>query len=85
MNRDDKKLVFVSYAHVDKRFLGKELKPFLDHLELREHIELWHDQLIGTGDIVIIPAGVAHGFSEITEAITYMVVRIDPEQLVQLK
>lgn len=42
-------------------------------------------QRIGEGDIVIIPAGVAHGFSEITEPITYMVVRIDPERLVTLK
>jgi len=39
---------------------------------------------IGAGDVVIIPAGVAHGFSEITEAITYMVVRIDPERLVSV-
>ena len=44
-----------------------------------------HSQLIGEGDVVIIPAGVAHGFSEITEAITYMVVRVDPEKLVELK
>jgi mannose-6-phosphate isomerase-like protein (cupin superfamily) len=42
-------------------------------------------QLIGEGDVVIIPAGVAHGFSEITAPITYMVVRIDPERLVALK
>ncbi len=34
---------------------------------------------------VIIPAGVAHGFSEITAPITYMVVRVDPEKLVELK
>ena len=47
--------------------------------------DIENSQLIGEGDIVIIPAGVAHGFSEITEAITYMVVRIDPEQLVKLK
>ncbi len=40
---------------------------------------------LGEGDVVIIPAGVAHGFSEITEAITYMVVRVDPEKLVALK
>jgi len=44
-----------------------------------------HSQLIEEGDIVIIPAGVAHGFSEITAPITYMVVRVDPEQLVELK
>jgi len=49
-------------------------------------IEEIHDsQPIAAGDIVIIPAGVAHGFSEISEPITYMVVRIDPDRLVQLK
>jgi mannose-6-phosphate isomerase-like protein (cupin superfamily) len=48
-----------------------------------ENVE--HSQLIGEGDVVIIPAGVAHGFSEITEPITYMVVRIDPQKLVALK
>ena len=42
-------------------------------------------QAVAPGDIVIIPAGVAHGFSEITETITYMVVRVDPDQLVELK
>ncbi len=40
---------------------------------------------VGPGDIVFIPAGVAHGFSEITEAITYIVYRVDPKQLVELK
>lgn len=44
-----------------------------------------NSQPIAAGDIVIIPAGVAHGFSEISEPITYMVVRIDPERLVELK
>lgn len=48
-------------------------------------IDVEHSQLIGEGDVVIIPAGVAHGFSEITDPITYMVVRIDPEKLVELK
>jgi len=50
MTRDDNKLVFVSYAHVDKEFLDKELMPFLKQLELGEQIELWHDRLIGTGE-----------------------------------
>ena len=51
VNDDDKnKLVFVSYAHRDKKFLDEELMPFLDHLVLGEQIELWHDQLIGTGE-----------------------------------
>lgn len=47
--------------------------------------EIDHSQPIAAGDIVIIPAGVAHGFSEISEPITYMVVRVDPERLVELK
>jgi mannose-6-phosphate isomerase-like protein (cupin superfamily) len=44
-----------------------------------------HSQTIGPGDVVIIPAGVVHGFSEITETLTYLVIRIDPEKLVRLK
>jgi creatinine amidohydrolase/Fe(II)-dependent formamide hydrolase-like protein/mannose-6-phosphate isomerase-like protein (cupin superfamily) len=40
---------------------------------------------IGAGDVLFIPAGVAHGFSEITEPITYIVYRIDPDQVVTLK
>jgi mannose-6-phosphate isomerase-like protein (cupin superfamily) len=42
-------------------------------------------QDIGPGDILFIPAGIAHGFSEITEPITYIVYRIDPDKLVTLK
>ncbi len=42
-------------------------------------------QSIAPGDVVFIPAGTAHGFSEITEAITYIVYRIDPDKLVELK
>jgi len=48
-------------------------------------VNVENSRLLETGDIVIIPAGVAHGFSEITEAIDYMVVRIDPDKLVALK
>ena len=40
---------------------------------------------IGPGDMAIIPTNSPHGFTEITEAITYIVVRVDPEQLVALK
>ena len=47
--------------------------------------EIENSQRVSAGDIVIIPAGVAHGFSEISEPITYMVVRVDPERLVKLK
>ena len=35
--------------------------------------------------MLIIPANSPHGFSEVTETITYIVVRVDPEQLVELK
>ena len=48
-------------------------------------VDIESSQPIGEGDIVIIPAGVAHGFSEITEPITYMVVRVDPDRRVALK
>lgn len=37
------------------------------------------------GDMVIVPAGVPHGFSRIEEAITYLVIRVDPDQVVELK
>ncbi len=40
---------------------------------------------VGPGDMVIVPAGTAHGFSEVVETITYLVVRVDPDQLVELK
>lgn len=36
---------------------------------------------ISSGDIVVIPAGVAHGFSKILDQITYLSIRIDPEQV----
>ena len=41
--------VFVSYCHKDKKYLD-EVLPFLEHLELREHIRLWHDRLLGVGE-----------------------------------
>lgn len=53
--------------------------------DLGRIVDVEKSQYVTTGDIVIIPAGIAHGFSEITEAIDYMVVRIDPEKLVNLK
>ena len=35
---------------------------------------------IGEGNVIIIPAGTPHYFSDIPESITYTVVRIDPSQ-----
>lgn len=40
---------------------------------------------VAPGDLVIIPAGVAHGFREIEEPITYLLFRTDPDQLLELK
>lgn len=40
---------------------------------------------ISKGDMVIIPAGTPHWFSEIQETLTYTVVRVDPSRVVKLK
>ncbi len=37
------------------------------------------------GDVVVIPAGVPHWFSEIDGSITYVVVRVDPGRILALK
>jgi len=40
---------------------------------------------VSAGDMVIIPAGVAHGFSEIEGPITYLVIRVDAARGLPLK
>jgi mannose-6-phosphate isomerase-like protein (cupin superfamily) len=40
---------------------------------------------ISKGDMVIIPAGTPHWFSEIQETLAYTVVRVDPQRVVALK
>jgi mannose-6-phosphate isomerase-like protein (cupin superfamily) len=40
---------------------------------------------LSPGDMVIIPAGTPHWFSEVDEAITCTVVRVDPGRVVALK
>ena len=40
---------------------------------------------ISVGDVVIIPAGVNHWFTDIQESLTYLVVRVDPGKVVALK
>jgi mannose-6-phosphate isomerase-like protein (cupin superfamily) len=40
---------------------------------------------IKAGDVVVIPAGVPHWFSEIEGSITYVVVRVDPNRLLATK
>lgn len=40
---------------------------------------------VGPGDMIIVPAGVAHGFSSVEQPLTYMVVRIDTAKVLPLK
>ena len=40
-----------------------------------------HRRPVSTGDIVIIPAGVPHGFAEIADHVTYLSIRPDVEHL----
>ena len=40
---------------------------------------------IAKGDLVIIPAGTPHWWREIQEAMTYTVIRIDPNRVIALK
>jgi len=42
-------------------------------------------QRVKAGDVVVIPAGVPHMFSEIEGSITYIVVRFDPDRLLTPK
>jgi quercetin dioxygenase-like cupin family protein len=37
------------------------------------------------GDMMVIPAGTGHWFTEIPDHITYMMVRIDPDKIVPTK
>ena len=37
--------------------------------------------VISEGDAVIIPAGISHGFSKILDSITYLSIRVDPDQV----
>jgi quercetin dioxygenase-like cupin family protein len=37
------------------------------------------------GDVIVIPAGTGHWFTEIPDHITYMMVRIDPDKVVPTK
>jgi mannose-6-phosphate isomerase-like protein (cupin superfamily) len=38
-------------------------------------------QAISAGDVVVIPAGVPHGFRHIQDQITYLSIRVDPDQV----
>jgi len=40
---------------------------------------------VSKGDMVVIPAGTPHGFTDVQEPITYTIVRIDPNRVLALK
>ena len=48
-------------------------------------IENGTSRKVKAGDVVIIPAGSAHWFSQIDQAIDYEVMRVDPGKLLSLK
>lgn len=48
-------------------------------------IEGGESHQIKEGDVIIIPAGTPHWFSKIDGAITYVVIRIDPSQILTLQ
>lgn len=44
-----------------------------------------HTYHLKTGDVIVIPAGTGHLFTEIPDHIVYMMVRIDPDKVVPTK
>jgi mannose-6-phosphate isomerase-like protein (cupin superfamily) len=48
-------------------------------------VENGESRRIGPGDSVIIPAGVPHWFENVQGTIKYLVVRVDPERLLETK
>jgi hypothetical protein len=40
-----------------------------------------YSRKVQTGDMIIIPTGVAHGWSQITDLVTYLSVRPDPDRV----
>lgn len=40
-----------------------------------------YSRKVGPGDIIIIPAGVGHGWSQITDHVDYLSIRPDPEKV----
>jgi quercetin dioxygenase-like cupin family protein len=40
---------------------------------------------ISAGDVVIVPPNVPHGWSEVSEELVYLVVRMDPKKVLKPK
>ncbi len=64
---------------------GEVVKHLTGPSSVGPRIEGGESRRIAKGDMLIMPAGTPHGFTELEADIAYLVVRIDPDQLVQLK
>ncbi len=64
---------------------GEVVKHLTGPSSIGPRIEGGESRRIAKGDMLIMPAGTPHGFTELEADIAYLVVRIDPDQLVQLK
>ena len=64
---------------------GEVVKHLTGPSSIGQRIEGGESRRIAKGDMLIMPAGTPHGFSALEADIAYLVVRIDPDQLVQLK
>jgi mannose-6-phosphate isomerase-like protein (cupin superfamily) len=64
---------------------GKVVKELAGPSSSGTSIREGHSQHFVAGDVVIIPAGVAHWFSSLDSAVDYLVVRIDPDRSIPLK
>ena len=42
-----------------------------------------HSRKIGAGDVVIVPPNTPHGWSEVSEELVYLVVRMDPKKVLK--
>ena len=40
---------------------------------------------ISAGDVVILPPNTAHGWTEVTEELVYLVVRMDPHKVLKVQ
>lgn len=64
---------------------GEVVKHLTGPSTVGPRIEGGERRRIAAGDMLIMPAGTPHGFTELEADIAYLVVRIDPDRLVQLK
>jgi mannose-6-phosphate isomerase-like protein (cupin superfamily) len=64
---------------------GKVVKELAGPSSSGPSIKDGHSQRFVAGDVIIIPAGVAHWFSSLDSTVDYLVVRIDPDRTIPLK